>query len=245
MTSTLSKVRSTRPPEPISSTTPRPVRRPLLSLRLSDVAFVHWAVEPSAVEALLPAGVEPDTFAGSTYVGLVALRTSQAGPLRSPGLPYLGSFLQTNVRLYSVDRLGRRGVVFRSMDVNRLVPALAGRATGLPYHWSRMTAEADGSRWTYVSGRRDVGSALTVEVGDAVAPAPLEDFLTARWGLHVRRAGRLWHVAIDHPPWPMRAARVLSWHGNLVAAAGVRLAPHQVPASVLWSPGVPAHLGAP
>ncbi len=43
-----------------------------------------------------------------------------------PGV--LGSFLETNVRLYSVDGTGRRGVVFLSLDTPRLDVALAARA---------------------------------------------------------------------------------------------------------------------
>jgi hypothetical protein len=62
----------------------------------------------------------PDVLCGVTYVGLVAFRMHRVGWLWSPGVPYLGSFPETNVRLYSVDAHGRRGVVFRSMDAGRL-----------------------------------------------------------------------------------------------------------------------------
>ncbi|GAB3845167.1 hypothetical protein GCM10029963_23100 [Micromonospora andamanensis] len=46
-----------------------------------------------------------------------------------PGVPYLGSFWKTNVRLYLVDGSGRRAVVFRSLDASRLVPVLVAQAT--------------------------------------------------------------------------------------------------------------------
>ena len=36
-----------------------------------DLSFIHWAVQPDRVRHLMPAGVEPDTLEGSTYVGLV------------------------------------------------------------------------------------------------------------------------------------------------------------------------------
>jgi len=215
------------------------------TLRLADVTFLHWAVEPSAVAPLLPAGVEPDTIGDTTYVGLVGLRMAQVGVLHSPGIPYLGSFPQTNVRLYSVDRLGRRGVAFCSMDAARLLPVLAGRATGLPCRWSRMTVRADGACRTYITRRRQARSVVRVEVGGAAEPTPLDDFLTARWGLHVRRAGRLWHLPIEHPAWGLRTARVVSCRDELVAAAGILLPQDQEPVSVLWSPGVPARFGRP
>ena len=49
--------------------------------------------------------------------------TGSAGSA-SPAVPYLGTFPETNVRLYSVDAHGRRGVVFRSLDASRLIPVL-------------------------------------------------------------------------------------------------------------------------
>ncbi|CAM5590843.1 hypothetical protein STENM327S_01597 [Streptomyces tendae] len=76
----------------------------------------------------------------------------RVGWFRLPGVPYLGSFPETNVRLYSVDAHGRRGVVFRSMDASRLVPVLMGRfGFRLPYLWSRMTGRSVGDTLTYTS----------------------------------------------------------------------------------------------
>jgi uncharacterized protein len=51
----------------------------------------------------------------------------RTGLLSLPAIPYLGSFAETNVRLYSVGPDGRRGVVFRSLDAARLMPVLAAR----------------------------------------------------------------------------------------------------------------------
>ena len=89
-------------PEPV-----RPVRRPWLSQRWRDVTFVHWRVQPAAVAPLLPPGTVPDTFSGGTYVGLVGLRMVGVGPARGPAVPYLGTFCETNVRVYAVDRRGQ------------------------------------------------------------------------------------------------------------------------------------------
>ena len=50
------------------------------------------------------------------------------GLLRGPGIPYLGTFCETNVRLYSVDGQGRRAVVFLSLEAERLVPVLTAQA---------------------------------------------------------------------------------------------------------------------
>ena len=60
-------------------------------------------------------------------------------PSQGRGTPWLGSFLETNVRLYSVDSTGRRGVVFLSLDIDRSVVVAGARvAFNVPYRWAAM-----------------------------------------------------------------------------------------------------------
>lgn len=225
--------------------------RTLLRQRWTELTFVHWAVAPDLVAPLLPAGTRPDTFDGVTHVGLVGFRMVGVGPGRGPGVPYLGSFWETNVRLYSVDDAGRRGVVFRSLDASRLVPVLVARiALGLPYLWSAMRLERAGDRRTYHCRRRWPGPAgttsrMAIRVGDPIAePTPLEHFLTARWALHTRAYGRTRRLPNWHPRWPLHRAELLHLDDELVAAAGLP-APTGPPVSVLYSPGVPVRFGPP
>ncbi len=238
-------------PAPVSPDAPAVVRTPLLTQQWLDLCFVHWAVEPGLVAGLLPEGTVPDTHEGLTYVGLVAFRMHRVGWLRLPGVPYLGSFPETNVRLYSVDGHGRRGVVFRSMDASRLIPVVMGR-TGfrLPYLWSRMRVRTVGDTVTYTSSRRWPGprgasSRITVRTGERIArPTELEHFLTARWGMHNAFFGGAAYLPNDHPRWPLYRAELLDCEEDLVAAAGIPT-PLGAPASVLFSPGVPVRLGRP
>ncbi len=145
-----------------------------------------------------------------------------------PGVPYFGSFWETNVRLYSVDGSGRRAVVFRSLDASRLVPVLVARATlRLPYLWSAMSLERDGDRLRYRCRRRWPGptgttSRIEVRVGEPIAePTPLEHFVTARWGLHTRAYRRTRHLPNWHPRWPLHHAELLDLDDELVTAAGL------------------------
>ncbi|HEY2793735.1 MAG TPA: DUF2071 domain-containing protein, partial [Micromonosporaceae bacterium] len=174
--------------EPITRTAPRPLRGTILTQQWRDLTFLHWPADPARVKPLLPAHTEPDIFDGSTWVGLVAFRMWRIGIGRTPGLPYFGTFPETNVRLYSVDAQGRRGVVFRSLEATRLLPVLVARTIfALPYMWSRMSIEHDGDEVTYTARRRMRGprSRIRVRIGEPIdEPSPLEDFLTARWGLH-------------------------------------------------------------
>ncbi|MCW2507571.1 MAG: uncharacterized protein JWP68_719 [Modestobacter sp.] len=237
------------PTEPLTPTAPRPVRRTVFTQGWRDVAFLHWAVDPALVAPLLPAGTVPDVLDGATHVGLIPFRMRRIGLLGAPGLPYLGSFAETNVRLYSVDGRGRRGVVFRSLEADRLLPVLAARwVARLPYLWARMTVRRDGDRLTYTSSRRwpgpaGAGSRITVRVGERLTtPDPLAVFLTARWGLHRPGARGPVYWPNEHPTWPLHRAELLDLDESLLAAAGLPGVAGR-PDSVFFSPGVDVRFG--
>jgi uncharacterized protein YqjF (DUF2071 family) len=226
---------------------PPPLPRPiLLDQRWIDLTFVHWAVEVESVAHLYPPGTRPDVFDGATYVGLVpfAMRSTKAGT--SLPLPYFGSFLETNVRLYSVDEFGHHGVLFCSLETARLAVVPVTRVgLGVPYTWARMRMTKRGNEIAYESTRRwprrGLQSRLTVAVGEPVEPTPLEVWLTARWGAHTRKAGRTWWVPNEHETWPLRAAEVLDLDDELVAASGAHTVGPRMRA--LFSPGVHTRFG--
>ncbi|HEV2635752.1 MAG TPA: DUF2071 domain-containing protein [Actinocrinis sp.] len=252
-------------PEPVMPDAPGLGGRTLLTQSWLDLAFLHWAVAPEVVAPLLPVGAAPDVIDGVTYVGLIAFRMHRIGWLGLPGLPYLGSFPETNVRLYSVDAHGRRGVVFRSLEASRLLPVLAARiGFRLPYVWAKMSVRRDRSRsgnssdiadisgdvLDYTSRRRWPGpvgarSSIGIRIGAPVDdPTPVEHFVTARWGLHNAWFGRPIYLPNEHPRWPLYRAELLHYDEDLICAAGLPQ-PAGPPDSVLYSPGVPVRFGAP
>ena len=218
-----------------------------------DLTLVHWAVEPSLVERFLPTGVRPDTFEGLTYVGLVPFRMVDAGFSDGPAVPWLGSFLETNVRLYSVDHTGRRGIVFLSLDADRLAVVLGARAAlRLPYRWARMRYDerrvGDVATHTYEARLRapaQGASRLVVRVGQRREPTDLDHFLTARWGLHTRAWGRTLFVPNAHEPWPLHDAEVVALDDGLVASVGLPGVARRTPDHVAFSPGVRTRFGRP
>ncbi|MFG1622267.1 YqjF family protein [Kribbella sp. NPDC049227] len=222
----------------------------ILRQRWLDLTFLHWALDPVEVAHFFPAGTRPDTFEGRTYVGLVPFRMTGTGFPHGPAVPVLGSFLETNIRLYSVDDSGRRGVVFLSLDADRLAVVAAARTIfGLPYRWAQMTHTQVADQHTYTSVLRWPGvhatSTITVAIGSPVASDPLTDFLTARWGLHTPRARRTWYLPNHHPVWSFRTATVrASEIDGLFRSVGLA-EPTRPPDHVLHSPGVPATFALP
>jgi uncharacterized protein YqjF (DUF2071 family) len=239
--------------EAVTRNPPRSVGRTVFTQTWSDLTFLHWALDPARVQPYLPSGVRPDVIDGVTYVGLVPFRMQDIGAWGSPGLPYLGTFLETNIRLYSVDEQGRRGVVFVSLDASRLVPVLAAKyGPGLPYLWSSMSYRRDGDTIRYGCRRRWPGprgasSTIEVRVGERVEATALDDFLTARWGLHLADRGwgarRTYYWPNSHEPWPLHTATLERLDDQLLAAAGFGDLAGRAADSVLFSPGVHATFG--
>ena len=237
--------------EPVTITPPRRVSTPTIGQEWKDVAFVHWPIEPAAVGRLLPRRVRPDVLDGTTYVGLIGLRirTSLGGVLP---VPWLGTFDETHLRLYSVDGTGRRGGVFLTLNADRLITAAFARSVlRIPYTWSPSTIVRRGAVMTYATTRRWPNRPTTlrfaVRVGEPCPdPTPLERFVTARWSMHSSWLGRTMRVDATHPPWPLFRAELVDLELPRSFLDEVGLArPDRAPASVLWSPGVRSNLGWP
>lgn len=246
-------------PEPLVENAPALGWR-LLRQQWREVTFLHWAVRAKQIAPLLPRGIQPDVIDGHTYVGLVLFRMVGNGFARGPGMPWVGSFLETNVRLYSVDETGRRGVVFLSLDADCAPMVAAARVGfGLPYRWARMCFDnGDGSalaRRAYTARLRWPGvraqSRVVVEPRGEELDGELESFLTARWGLHVSRFGRVWHLPNAHEPWRLRRAELCEFDDGLLASVGFGdvtgdgVGGLRPPDHVAFSDGVNAEFGPP
>lgn len=234
---------------PISAVAPPLAGRATASQRWSDLVFLHWRVDAEQVAPLLPAGLRPDVFDGTSWVGLIPFVLDRATVFGSPAIPYFGSFVEVNVRLYAVDSQGRRGVVFVSLEASRLAAVLAARALfAIPYRWARTRVEVAAGEYRYTSTRHLAAGAHTRIVvrptNRPVVADPLADFLTARWALFTRVRGRTIRLRNHHQPWRLYAADLVSLDDSLLATAGFPgLAGSRPPDSVLYSPGVTTWFG--
>jgi uncharacterized protein YqjF (DUF2071 family) len=236
-------------PEAVTAEAPHGIPLPVFSQAWEPTAFLHWPIDVEAAAPLMPPGCVPDTFEGRTYVGLIPLVIRRVRVFGARPIPYVSSFTELNVRLYSVDAQGRRGIVFRSLDAERLLPVVTAQSTyRLPYKWSRMSYEQRGEEHTWHSVRRWPGPAgarahVRIAVGARrPEPDPLAVFLTARWALHTTLpGGRTGRVVTRHPMWALHHATVRELDEDVIAAAGLP-APTGEP-HVLFSYGVTARIG--
>jgi uncharacterized protein len=176
--------------------------------------FAHWRVPVEPVRALVPSGLEVDTFDGSAWLGITPFRVDALRLRGLPPLPGVSRFLELNVRTY-VTRDGRPGIWFFSLDAaSRLAVEAARRAYRLPYHQGRMRAERRGDWIDYESTRIGrsprpfVFSGRYRPVGPVAPPPPgsLEHFLIERYCLYAVHDDRIHRAEIHHPPWPAQLA---------------------------------------
>jgi uncharacterized protein YqjF (DUF2071 family) len=227
------------------------VRVPIMVHRWDTLTFLHWSFEPRVVARLLPAGLTLDTYEGKAWVGLVPFNMLVSLP-HTPSVPWASRFCETNVRTYVLDRHGRPGIWFFSLDATRLGAVIAARTTfRLPYMWSSMALEKNANTITYTCrrkwpGPRGASSRVVVDIGTPYEPDELtarDHFLTSRWRLFSIQRGWRSYADAQHDPWPLQRATAREVDDHLVAAAGLPQ-PTDEPL-VHYSPGVDVRIGRP
>jgi len=214
----------------------RPGTKAVMRQCWRSLLFLHFACDANEVQALLPTGLEIETFPDETcreraWVGLVPFRMEGVRPVFLPAVPYLSAFPETNVRTYVRHQGKAPGVWFFSLEAgNALACKIARRFFGLPYFAADMSVIEEGDQIEYRSRRRGHGAEcnVTAQFQDQIAlaePGSLEFFLIERYLLYALKDGRLYSGRVHHSPYPLRKAHVTSTQESLVKAAGIEPRP--------------------
>ena len=203
-----------------------------LRQRWSRLLFAHWPVPAAAVQQRLPRGLSVDIFDGWAWLGVVPFLMDQVR-FRTVGDHALGvptaiSFPELNLRTYVIAPDGRKGVYFFSLDAGSLLAVVGARvAFGLPYFWSRMQMEQQGSITHYTSQRRlgrpaDFDSTYR-SLGTQSPHDDLRSFLTERYAFFTRYLGQVQAGEIHHGPWLLENAEAEFCRNGLPGAFGFTL----------------------
>lgn len=209
----------------------RPSGAALLRQRWENLGFLHWSTDPEALGALIPRGLDLDTWDGRAYVGIVpfTIRGSRAAFL--PPVPGLSRFHELNLRTYVHRRGQDPGVLFFSLDAGSRLAAWAARASyRLPYHAAEIHLERRGEALVFSSVRR--GSAAQASFSctywpiarpRAALPGTLEFFLAERYRLYSWDGLRLRSARVWHAPYPLAAAHAEDVVEELASASRIVL----------------------
>lgn len=227
-----------------------PVRRPVTTQRWAALTFLHWPVEPAAVQRLLPRDLRVQTHDGATYAGLVPFRMEDVrlGPF--PPVPGWSTFGELNLRVYVRHASGREGVWFLALWCERAAFVAAARAAGVPYHRCRAAVSDDGAglrRYRFAAASRTAPARFEAAVRaheEVDASSGLARWLTARWDAYAVRAGRTLRVPVEHAPWSLRRGTVERLSTDALDRAGLGTGLGQPLVHVATRP-VDARLGAP
>jgi uncharacterized protein YqjF (DUF2071 family) len=204
----------------------------VMRMRWLDLLFAHWPVDPEALAARLPAGLELDLRDGQAWLGIVPFTMADVAPRGSPPFGRFSRFPEINVRTYVVHG-GLPGIYFLSLDAaSRPTVEGARRVFHLPYFHARMSSQAVDGEVVYRSRRIDRrGKDAAFEARyrptgpvEIAADGSLEAWLTDRKRLFsVDGRGRVWRTEIDHPPWPLQVADAVISIDTMAAASGLAL----------------------
>lgn len=194
-----------------------------------DLLFAHWPVRAEMLRSLVPAGLELDSFGGEAWIGVVPFRMTGVRHRLLPAMPWLSAFAEINVRTY-VTAGGRPGVLFFSLDAERMIAVKTARATySLPYYLAEMQVEAGRGGVRYSSRRVGAEAEFAGEYGPSGAvfgaqAGTLEHFLTERYCLYTAdRRGQAWRAEIHHVPWPLQAAEAAISRNTMTGPLGISL----------------------
>lgn len=207
----------------------RPPGTPLLRQTWAKLLFLHWRVPAERLRALVPAGLEIDTFEGEAWVGVTPFTLPGMAPPFLPDIPFLSASHELNVRTY-VHRDGVPGVWFLSLDASNPLAVLGARiGFHLPYYRARQTLRESGGEVRFVSRRAHPGApAAELQVAwtpgaplPEAEPGTLDFFLVERYCLYAEHRGRLLRARIHHRPWPLRRATTAYLASTMLESHGV------------------------
>jgi uncharacterized protein YqjF (DUF2071 family) len=207
----------------------RPGGHPLMHQNWGKLLFMHWPIEASKLQPLIPNDLEIDTFDGWAWIAIVpfTMWDIRAFPPYAPPMPGLSAMQELNVRTY-VHRNGTPGVWFFSLDCNSAAAVFGARTLYyLPYYNAELTLQRTGNRIDYSCNRTDkpaatfhaiwnTGRPLTISEPDS-----LEFFLTERYCLYSEHKGHLYRARIHHAPWPLQTATLDDHSSTMIEVLGI------------------------
>jgi uncharacterized protein len=221
---------------------PLPSGRWRMTQRWNDLLFAHWPVPAASIAALLPEGLQVDTFQGSAWLGIVPFWLDRIKIRGLFPIPGARSFPDLSLRTYVHDEHTHTpGVYCFSLDASNLLAALAARTFfNMPYHWAEMRLDQRSEReFSFYSRRRFAnqptlfkaryrGLGPTRKLAEP-GSGSLEYFLMERYCLFSRnRLGQPVRANLHHVPWPLEEAEAEIDRNDLAASIGIQL-PDQEP----------------
>jgi uncharacterized protein len=226
------KLRTSQRPRPL------PTGRWSMSQRWNDLLYAHWRVPAAAVAPFLPEGLQPDTFQGSAWIGILPLWMDRFNFRGVPTIPGARSFPELDLRTYVHDQqTNTPGIYNLSVDIGSLVATATVRFVyHTPCSWAEMRLNQRTEReFSFYSRRLFVshpvifnaryrGLGATRRLAE-IRSGSLEYFFTERYCLFTRNhAGQVVRSNIHAVASPLEDAEAEIERNDLPSALGIHVA---------------------
>lgn len=216
---------------------PLPSGRWAMNQCWNDLLLAHWPIPAAQLAALLPEGLQIDTYHGTAWLGVVPFWLDRMRFRGGLPVPTIRGFPDLNLRTYVRDLHSKtQGIYCFSLDSSNLFAVTAARFLyQLPYHWAEMYMERRGASefafysQRHLSGRPVIFKARYRGLGPTrnsgeILPGSLEYFLTERYCLFSRgRDGEAMRRNIHHVTSPLEQADAEIERNDLPAILGIPL----------------------
>jgi uncharacterized protein len=203
----------------------------VMTQRWNDMLFLHYAISPDKLRALVPEVLTLDTYHQTAWVSITPFWLNHLRPPGIPSLPWVSRFAEVNVRTY-VTYGDKPGVYFFSLDASHLSAVWGARIFyRLPYWHASMKVKGRGSPRIEYRSERTHGprpaelwsSYGPVSTANRAYPETIEYFLTERYCLYSVSGKRLYRAEIHHLPWRLQAADAVLERNTVAVPAGIDL----------------------
>lgn len=190
--------------------------------------FLHWEVELSELEKLVPKELEIDLFQGKPWVSVVAFTMENIRPKYAPSFSPISNFNEINIRTY-VKHEGKAGVYFLSIEGGKSLSCKIAKAISeLPYRYSKIKRSPE----HYFSLNKKYQDQLSIDfsVGSELKNKTLLDhWLTERYALFQDTNTHINTFEIHHLEWNIKNVTLHNLECKYLRFDSlIRDTPHQV-----------------
>jgi uncharacterized protein YqjF (DUF2071 family) len=225
--------------------------RVFLTAEWRHLVMLNYAVDPSVLKPMLPAGTELDFYRGDTFLSVVGFRFISTRVL-GWALPFHRHFEEVNLRFYVRSQCvdgWKRGVVFiRELVPRRAIAFVARTWYGEPYRAlpMRHKVEQSADRIRVEYGWRHRGQWESVRASGtgaskAIEAGSLGEFIAEHYWGFTARGGGCSEYQVEHPRWQVWSAEDALLDADIPSLYGETFAESLVakPASAFIADGSP------
>ncbi len=173
----------------------------------NNAIFLHWQVELTELEKVVPKELEIDLFEGKPWVSVVAFTMEKIRPKNLPSFPPISDFDEINIRTY-VKSNNKPGVYFLSIEGGKKLSCIVAKGMSeLPYRFSKIKR----SQNLYKSSNSEFNDKLNIEFTiekELKEKTELDKWLTERYALFQDTEKSINEFEIHHLEWPINEIKL-------------------------------------